>query len=159
MPEMSPTWSQRGSRIGAKIIKNDVFEAPCFKGGSQDASRAPPGSISERFWDHFATISSVFLTHIWWFLYAFCSSTLQTKTLKIIRNHQKNAAESFQETTSLFVPSCMEKLTSERQWAFRSLLVQVETRQMYSIKTGQRPVAIADICLVSTCTSKDRKAH
>ena len=25
-----------------------------------------------------------------------------------------------------------------------------ETRQMYSIKTGQRPVAIVDICLVST---------
>ena len=25
----------------------------------------------------------------------------------------------------------------------------VETRQMYSIKTGQRPVAIIDICLVS----------
>ena len=53
--------------------------------------------------------------------------------------------------------------------------IAVETRQMYSIKTGQRPVAIvdtcflsttdicpvsaADICLVSTCTSKDRKAH
>ena len=35
----------------------------------------------------------------------------------------------------------------------------VETRQMYSIRTGQRPVAIEDICLVSTCTSKDRKAH
>ena len=35
----------------------------------------------------------------------------------------------------------------------------VETRQMYSIKTGQRPVAIVDICLVSTCTSKDRKAQ
>ena len=26
----------------------------------------------------------------------------------------------------------------------------VETRLMYSIKTGQRPVAIVDICLVST---------
>ena len=26
----------------------------------------------------------------------------------------------------------------------------VETRQMYSIQTGQRPVAIVDICLVST---------
>ena len=35
----------------------------------------------------------------------------------------------------------------------------VETRQMYSIKTGQRPVAIVDVCLVSTCISKDRKAH
>ena len=35
----------------------------------------------------------------------------------------------------------------------------VETRQMYSIVTGQSPVSILDICLVSTCTSKDRKAH
>ena len=35
----------------------------------------------------------------------------------------------------------------------------VEARQLYIIKTGQRPVAIVDICLVSTCTSKDRKAH
>ena len=34
-----------------------------------------------------------------------------------------------------------------------------ETRQMYSIETGQRPVATVDICLVSSCTSKDRKAH
>ena len=33
----------------------------------------------------------------------------------------------------------------------------VETRQMYSIETGQRPVATVDICLVSTCTSKDWK--
>ena len=35
----------------------------------------------------------------------------------------------------------------------------VETRRMYSIETGQRPAATVDICLVSTCTSKDRKAH
>ena len=34
----------------------------------------------------------------------------------------------------------------------------VETRQMYSIQTGLRPVSIVDICLVSTCTSRDRKA-
>ena len=56
MPTMSPKWSQRGSQNGAKIIKNEVLEAPCFKGGSQEASRAPPGSILERFWDHFGTI-------------------------------------------------------------------------------------------------------
>ena len=30
------------------------------------------------------------------------------------------------------------------------MLEQVETIQMYSIKTGQRPVAIVGICLVST---------
>ena len=51
----------------------------------------------------------------------------------------------------------------------------VESRERYSIKTGQSPVAIEDTCLVSTadicpvstediypvstCTSKDRKAH
>ena len=35
----------------------------------------------------------------------------------------------------------------------------VETKGMYSIHTGRRPVAIGDICLVSTCTSEDRKAH
>ena len=34
----------------------------------------------------------------------------------------------------------------------------VETRQMYSIETEQSPGSIVDICLVSTCTSKDRKA-
>ena len=56
MPKMIPKWSQRGSQNGAKIVKNEVLEAPCFKGGSQEASRAPPGSILERFWDHFGTI-------------------------------------------------------------------------------------------------------
>ena len=75
---------------------------------------------------------------------------LQTKTFKITRNHHNNAAESFKETASLFVQSCIEKFTSARQRAFRSLLVQVETRQMYSIETGQSPVSIVDICLVST---------
>ena len=137
MPKMSPNWSQRGSQNGAKIVKNEVLEASCFKGGSQEASRP----LQDRFWKGFGTIlgpfSSVFLTYFCWFLYAFCSSTLQTKTFKSMRKHQKNAAESFQEITSLFVPSCIEKFTSERQWAFRSSLVQVETRQMSAAETGQ----------------------
>ena len=55
MPKMTPNWSQRGSQNGAKIVKNEVLEAPCFKGGSQEASRAPPGSISELVQDHFGT--------------------------------------------------------------------------------------------------------
>ena len=114
MPKMTPNWSQRGSQNGAKIVKNEVLEAPCFKGGSQVASRAPPGSILERFWDHFGTMFVNFLTYVWWFWDAFFSSMLQTHTFKIIRNHQNNAAESFQETASLFVPSCLEKVTSER---------------------------------------------
>ena len=62
---------------------------------------------------------------------------LQTKTFKITRNHQKNAAESFKETASLFVQSCIEKFTSARQRAFRSLLVQVETGQMSAAEAGQ----------------------
>ena len=41
----------------------------------------------------------------------------------------------------------------------RGQMSAVETRQMYSIGTGQSPVSIVYICLVSTCTSKDRKAH
>ena len=48
VPKGVPKW--------IKIVKNEVLEAPCFKGGSQVASRAPPGSILERFWDHFGTI-------------------------------------------------------------------------------------------------------
>ena len=56
MPKMSPNWFQRGSQNGAKIVKNEVLEASCFKGGSQEASRPPPGSILERFWHHFGTI-------------------------------------------------------------------------------------------------------
>ena len=53
----------KGSQNGAKIVKNEVLEAPCFKGGSQVASRAPPGSILERFWDHSGTIFVSFLTY------------------------------------------------------------------------------------------------
>ena len=55
IPKMSPKWSQRGSQNEAKIIKHEVLEAPCFKGGSQVASRPPPGSILERFGDHFGS--------------------------------------------------------------------------------------------------------
>ena len=62
---------------------------------------------------------------------------LQTKTFKITRKDQKNAADIFQETVSLFFPSCIEKFTSERKVAFRSLLVQVETGQMSAVETGQ----------------------
>ena len=115
MTKMSPNWSQRGSQNGAKIVKNEVLEAPCFKGGSQVASRAPPGSILERFWDHFGTIFVNVSNILLRFLQAFLSSMLQTKTFKITRSHQKNAAESSQEAASLFAPSCIEKLTGERQ--------------------------------------------
>ena len=60
MPKMTPKWSQRGSQNGAKIVKNEVLKASCFKGGSQVASRPPSGSILERFWDHFGPIFVMF---------------------------------------------------------------------------------------------------
>ena len=40
MSKMTPNWSQRVSQNGAKIVENEVLEAPCFKGGSQVASSA-----------------------------------------------------------------------------------------------------------------------
>ena len=48
VPKGFPNWSQNH--------QNEVLEAPYFKGGSQVASRAPPGSILERCWDHLGTI-------------------------------------------------------------------------------------------------------
>ena len=51
-----PKLVPKGSPNGAKIIKREVLEASCFKGGSQVASRHPPESTLERFWDHFGTI-------------------------------------------------------------------------------------------------------
>ena len=57
MPNMNPNWSQRGSQNGAKIVKNEVLEASCFKAGSQVASRPPSridfGEVLGAFWDHF----------------------------------------------------------------------------------------------------------
>ena len=114
MPKMTPNWSRRGSQNEAKIMKNEVLEAPCFKDGSQEASRAPPGSILESFWDNVGTIFVILFLHVWSFLHAFFSSKLQTKMFKRTRNHQNNTAESFQETASLFVPSCIEQFTSKR---------------------------------------------
>ena len=109
VPKMTPNWFQRGSQNGGKIVNNEVLEAPCFKDGSQVASRAPPGSILERFWDHFGIIFVIF------FNIFLVSSMLQTKAFKITSNHQKNAAESFQVAASLFVASCITKLTGELQ--------------------------------------------
>ena len=49
--------------------------------------------------------------------------------------------------------------TGQMSTAETGQMSAVETRQMSSSETGQRPVATIGICLVSTCTSKDRKAH
>ena len=126
-----PKWPQTGPKGGPKMEPKSSKMRSWKHLVSRVAPKWPPEPLQDRFWRGFGTIlgpfSSVCLTYVWWFLYAFCSSMLQTTTFKIIRTHRKNAAESFQETASLFVPSCIEKFTSERQRAFRSLLVQVET--------------------------------
>ena len=49
--------------------------------------------------------------------------------------------------------------TGQMSAAETGQMSSLETGQMYSIETGQRLVATVDICFISTCTSKDRKAH
>ena len=90
IPKMSPNWSQRGSQNGAKIIKNEVLEAPCFKGGSQVASRAPPGSILERFWDHVGTI---FVSFSNIFLMIVACILKQHVANKYVQNHKESSKE------------------------------------------------------------------
>ena len=87
IPKMTPNWSQRGSQNGAKIVKNEVLEAPCFKDGSQVASRAPPGSILERFWDHFGTI---FVSFSDIFLVISGSVLWQHVTNRNLQNHKES---------------------------------------------------------------------
>ena len=94
MPKMSPNWSQRGSQNGAKIVKNEVLEAPCFKGGSQVASRAPPGSILERFWDHFGPMLVSF-SHIC--LVILARILQQYVTNKNVQNHKESSRECSRE--------------------------------------------------------------
>ena len=94
MPNMSPNWSQRGSQIGAQIFKIQVLEAPCFKGGSQAASRAPPGSILERFWDHFGTM---FVSFSNIFSMVFACILQQYITNKTVQNHKESSRECSRE--------------------------------------------------------------
>ena len=113
-----PKWPQIGPKGGPKMEPKSSKMRSWKHLVSRVAPKWPPDPLQDRFWRGFGTIlgpfSSVFLTYFWWCLHAFCSSMLQTNTFKITRNHQKNAAESFQETTSLFVPPCIEKFTGER---------------------------------------------
>ena len=113
-----PKWAQTGPKGGPKMESKSTKMRSWKHLVSRVAPKWPPKPFQDRFWRGFGTIlgpfSSDVLTYVWWCLHAFCSNMLQTETFKITRNHQKNAAESFQETASLFVPSCIEKFTSER---------------------------------------------
>ena len=110
-----PKWPQTGSKGGPKMEANS---SKMRSWRHLVDPKWPPEPLQDRVWRGFGNMlgqcSSVFLTCVWWVLHAFCSSMLQTKTFSITMNHQKNAAESFQETASLFVPSCIEKFTSKR---------------------------------------------
>ena len=108
-----PIWPQTGPKGGPKMEPKSSKMKSWKHLVSRVAPKWPPGSILERFWDHVGSMFVNFLRYVLWFLHAFCSSMLQTNTFKITRNHQKNAAASFQETTSLFVPPCIEKFTGE----------------------------------------------
>ena len=111
-------WSQTGPKWGPKMEPKSSKMRFWKHLVSRVAPKWPPDPLQDRFWKGFGTIlgpfSSVFLTYFLWFLHAFCSSMLQTNTFKITRNHQNNAAESLQETASLFVPSYIEQFTSKR---------------------------------------------
>ena len=97
MPKMSPNWSQRGSQNGAKIVKNEVLEASCFKDGSQVASRAPPGSILERFWEHFGTIfvnfSNIFFCDFCMHSVTACCKQKHSKSQGITRRMQQRSSK------------------------------------------------------------------
>ena len=62
--------------------------------------------------------------------------------------HQLRQDMSFVETGQM---SAVE--TGQMSAAETGQMSAVETRQMYRIKTGQSPVAIVDICLVSTAVT------
>ena len=91
MSNMSPNKSQRGSQLGAKIVKNEVLDAPCFKGGSQVASRAPPGSILERLWHHLGTIFVSFPNIC---LVFFACTLYQHVANKNVQNYKESSKEN-----------------------------------------------------------------
>ena len=97
MPKMIPKWSQRGSQNGAKILKNEVLEAPCFKDGSQEASRSPPGSILERFWHRFGTIfvscSNIFFCDFCMHSVATCCKQKRSKSQGNTKRMQQEASK------------------------------------------------------------------
>ena len=103
-----PKWPQTGPKGGPKMEPKSSKMRSWKHLVSRVAPKWPLDPLQDRCWRGFGTIlgqvSLVFLTYVWWFLNALCSSILQTNTFKITRNHQNNAAESFQETPSLFVP-------------------------------------------------------
>ena len=88
-----PKWAQTGPKGGPKMEPKSLKMKSWKHLVSKMAPKRPPDPLQDRFWKGFGTIlgpfSLVCLTYFWWFLHAFCSSTLQTKTFKITRTHTK----------------------------------------------------------------------
>ena len=96
MPYMSPSWSQRESQNGVQIIKNEALEAPCFKGGSQEASRALPGSILDRFWD-WDLCETIFISLSNLCLVILARILQQYVTNKSVQHHKESSRECSRE--------------------------------------------------------------
>ena len=77
-------------------------------------------------------------------------SALATEDMSAVETGPMSAAETGQM-------SAVE--TRQMSAAETGQMSAVETRQMSTIATGCGPVLVLDICLDSTCTSEDRKAH
>ena len=96
-----PKWAQSGPKGGPKMDPKSSKMRSWKHLVSRVAPKRPPDPLQDRFWRGFATIlvpfSLIFLTYFWWFLQAFFSNMLQTNTIKITGNHQKNAAGRFQK--------------------------------------------------------------
>ena len=89
-----PKLVPKGSQNGAKIVKNEVLEASCFKGGSQEASRPPPGSILDRFGHHFGTI---FVSFSNMFLMIFVCILQQHVADENVQHHKESSRECSSE--------------------------------------------------------------
>ena len=142
MPNMNPNWSQRGSQIEAKIIKNEVLEVPCFKSGSQVASRPPPGSILERFWDHLGTIFISFSGI--YFFYDFCMHSVAA-CCKHKRSKSQGNTKRMQQKAS------KKQLLSSCRLALKSSLANVNELSgpcQYRLRQDRYLLLRQDRCLL-----------
>ena len=92
-----PKWPQTGPKGGPQMEPKSSKVMSWKHLVSRVAPKRPPEPLQDRYWKGLGII----LGPCWWFLHAFLSGMMQTKTFKRTRNHQNNTAESFQETASL----------------------------------------------------------
>ena len=86
--QYEPKLVPKGSQNGAKIIKNEVLEVSCFKGAPKWPPDAHPGSILERFWDHFGAMFRSCLNH---FLLIYACAHKQHVANRDVQNHEETS--------------------------------------------------------------------